>query len=80
MLSYPERFPLKFSHFFYLNIICLLIPIFCFADNNIEQVIRDRLSKDKKTLDLVTKSVNSIKNNDIDKLKKLTWILQNKNK
>ena len=52
MLSFPARFPLKFSHFFYLNIICLLIPIFCFADNSVEQIIRDRLSKDKKTLDL----------------------------
>ena len=52
MSFYHKRNLFKFSRLLCLSLILSLVPDFCLADDPIKQLIRDRLSEDKKTLDL----------------------------
>ena len=52
MLFPQAKHPLKLGHLLYFIFIVLLLPEFCFAGSGFDQLILERLSKDKKTLDL----------------------------
>ena len=52
MSFFQAEYSLKLGRLLGCILVVLLVPEFCFADGGVDQLIRDRLSKDKKTLDL----------------------------
>ena len=48
---FKKRF-IKFKCVFLLSSFFWTAPVFCYADSSVEQLIQDRLSEDKKTLNL----------------------------
>ena len=51
-LTFLKKHLLLFSNFLSFNLIVLLIPTFCFSGDSFDQLILDRLSADKKILNL----------------------------
>ena len=51
-LTFLKKHLLLFSNFFCFNLIVLLIPTFCYSGASFDQLVLDRLSADKKILNL----------------------------
>ena len=52
MFYFKSSFTFKLGRLLSFTLVILLVPLFCFGDSSVEQLIQNRLSKDKKTLDL----------------------------
>ena len=52
MFPYPVKFLSELKSILFLVLVFWVAPNFCYAAGSIEELIRDRLSADKKTLDL----------------------------
>ena len=59
MFYFKDRILFKLLLLTCFILFVLMVPGFCSAESGVEQLIRDRLSKDKKTLDLSRAKIGS---------------------